>query len=134
LLHIIWCIDVFIVEPYTWANGSRDSQSDISGQSSCTGPSAGCRGKANAAKISQPYHYWRLTEVQEWVLERFHWQVCSVAVPFLLTWAIVTGLCPSSINILLKHLLLWNPSLDFDQTSQKWCLSGPLPKLFKPLQ
>ena len=87
MLHIIWCIDVFIVEPYTWANGSRDSQSDISGQSSCTGPSAGCRGKANAAKISQPYHYWRLTEVQEWVLERFHWQVCYVAVPFLLTWA-----------------------------------------------
>jgi len=30
---------------------------------------------------------------------------------------------------LLKHLLLWNRSLDFDQTSQEWSLGGPLPKL-----
>ena len=28
-------------------------------------------------------------------------------------------------------LLLWNHSLDFDQTSQEWSLGGPLPKLFK---
>jgi len=39
-------------------------------------------------------------------------------------WAIVTGLCLSSVVVrrayffLLKHLLLWNHSLDFDQTSQ----------------
>jgi len=52
--------------------------------------------------------------------------------------------------VLLKHLLLWNRSLDFDQTSQEWSLGnrsldfdqtsqewslgGPLPKLFKPFQ
>ena len=33
-----------------------------------------------------------------------------------------------------KQLLLWNHSLDFDHTSQKWSLGGPLPKLFKPFQ
>ena len=35
---------------------------------------------------------------------------------------------------LLKHLLLWNRLLDFDQTSQEWCLCGPLPKFFKLFQ
>jgi len=30
--------------------------------------------------------------------------------------------------------LLWNRSLDFDQTSQEWSQGGPLPKLFKPFQ
>ena len=38
---------------------------------------------------------------------------------------------PSSVNFLLKHLLLWNCSLDFDETTQEWSLGGPLPKLFK---
>jgi len=37
-------------------------------------------------------------------------------------------------TFLLKHLLLWNHSLAFDQTSQEWSLGGPLSKLFKPFQ
>jgi len=37
-------------------------------------------------------------------------------------------------TFLLKHLLLWNRSLDFDQTLQEWFLNVSLPKLFKPFQ
>jgi len=35
---------------------------------------------------------------------------------------------------LLKHLLLWNRSLHFDQTSQEWSICVPRTKLFKPFQ
>jgi len=35
-------------------------------------------------------------------------------------------------TFLLKHFLLWNRLLDFDQTSQEWSLGGHLPKSFKP--
>ena len=37
-------------------------------------------------------------------------------------------------TFLLKHLLLWNHSLDFDKTSQEWSLGGPLPKLTSSLE
>ena len=37
-------------------------------------------------------------------------------------------------TLILKHLLLWNRSFDFDQTSQEWFLCVPLPKLLKPFQ
>ena len=39
---------------------------------------------------------------------------------------------PSTIS--LTQLLLWNHSLDFDQTSQEWSLGSPQPKLFKLFQ
>ena len=40
----------------------------------------------------------------------------------------------ASVNNFFKLHLLWNRLLDFDQTSQKWSLGGPLSKLFKPFQ
>jgi len=40
----------------------------------------------------------------------------------------------SSVNFFTSTSLLWNRSLDFDQTSQEWSLGGPLPKLLKPFQ
>jgi len=40
--------------------------------------------------------------------------------------------CPSSVRLCVnnfsKQLLLWNHSLDFDQTAQEWSLGVPLPK------
>jgi len=41
---------------------------------------------------------------------------------------------PRPSTFLLKHLILWNRSLDFDQTSQEWSLGCSLPQLFKPFQ
>ena len=38
------------------------------------------------------------------------------------------------VNNFFKQLLLWNHSLDFDQTLQEWSLGDPLTKLFKPFQ
>ena len=40
----------------------------------------------------------------------------------------------ASVNNFFKQHLLWNRLLDFDQTSQKWSLGGPLSKLFKLFQ
>jgi len=40
----------------------------------------------------------------------------------------------ASVNNFFKLHLLWNRLMDFDQTSQKWCLGVPLSKFFKPFQ